>query len=112
MHLKDSSGIIPPTGEPVVVAPHSEPLPGLRVTKVGEVGSVAGPSELASPSLMTVPEPAGASFGLSFLLQRGDDEVTLGRGDLNLQGVEEFKVLPSRDQWRMLKNEILRVNSN
>ena len=60
---------------------------------------------------MTVAEHDEASSGLSLFLQRGDDEVALWREDF-LRGLEEFKALSSRDQWGMLENDILWVNSN
>ena len=103
--------IIPPSEVPVVAVPRSEPSPRPGATKVGEIGSVVGPSEFASPSLMTAPEHDRASFGLSLFLQRGDDEVGLGRGNF-LRGLKWFKALPSRHERGMLENEILQVNSN
>ena len=60
---------------------------------------------------MTVAEPQGTSFGLSLFLRRGDSEVALEYGDF-LQGMEEFKALPSWEQRRTLVNEIFRVSSN
>jgi len=49
--------------------------PALGVTKVNEVGTATGPLGLASPFLIIASEPQGASYGLSFLLWRGDSEV-------------------------------------
>ena len=55
--------------------------PILRMTRVGEIGTAAWPSELAYPSPMTSPEPQEASSGTSLLLRRGESEVALGHGD-------------------------------
>jgi len=55
--------------------------PALKVTKVGEVGTDVGPSGLASLSLITALGSQEASFGLSLLLWRGDNEVALRHGD-------------------------------
>jgi len=91
----------------VTVLSDEEPV---RVPRVDKVGAATGPLELSSP-LMTALESQGASFRLSLLLQMGDIDMALGHGDF-LQGVEEFKPLTSRDQWRMLENEIFCLSSN
>ena len=71
-----------------MVAPYFESLSGLAVTKVGEVGTIAGHLGLAFPSLITALEPQGTSSGLSLLLRRGD-EAALGYGDfLRIGGVQ------------------------
>jgi len=70
---------VPPKGTSEFVPPTKEPA--FRVTKVGEVSTTAGPSELASPYLITISGPKRVSAGLSLLLRRGDDEVALGHGD-------------------------------
>jgi len=80
MFLLDISRSVLPANEPV-----------LGVARIGKVGVVVRPLELASPSLIMAPEPPGSSSRLSLLLWMGDNEVALGHGD-------------SSKDWRSLRH--------
>ena len=45
------------------------------------LSTYSGNGVLHSPSLITTSEPQGGSFGLSLVLQRGDNKVALGHGN-------------------------------
>ena len=114
-----------PKEDAITVASPSTPIvsgagPSLRLegTEAAKASLLEGGSRVPDPvglsgtdaqsPMLTPRRPTPSSlFGL--YLPRGDKEAALEYDDY-LEGVEEFKALPLKDQRRLLKNEVFRVS--